>query len=121
MKKSLNSKIIKLKQPFVCELPSSNVEMENFVQKNKSILMNCVADSIGYAIKKNLAGIEVFRFEKSDYIVIIPKKDYEENLDNIFECSMKDENYELCGKIKSIKKMLFFPKLTKKLKTNNLI
>lgn len=122
MKKSKNSKAKRSKNANeVFQLPSSNIEMENFVQKNKIEIFESIADRIDYAVNKNLSGVEIFQFDKSNYIVVLNKKDFKENLDNIFDYSMSIENYELCGRIHSIRKTLGQPKLSKKQKLTNLI
>jgi hypothetical protein len=121
MKKSPRSKKKAKVVPEIFVLPSSNIDMENFIIKNRDVLHDSIATAIGYAVEKNLGATEIFKFNKSNYIVLVAKKDYKENLDHIFDCSMKTENYELCGKIAVIRKMLLIPKLSKKQKSLNLI
>lgn len=109
------------KKPTVRFLPSSNVDMENYIQDHRAELSEAIIDAIGYAVSKNLGGVEVFRFVKSNYTVLITKKDFKDNLDNIFNSSLATEDYELCAKIHNIRKFLSSPAFTKNQKSINLI
>lgn len=100
-------------KPKLITLPSTNVEMENFIDKNKSKMYESVVDSIKYAVDKNVGLIEVFYFDNSGYLVVLAKKDYLDTLQNIFNQSLTTENYELCGKIHPIVKILSAPKFSK--------
>lgn len=99
--------------PRIIELPSTNIEMENFIDKHRKTMFESLANVIGYGVENNLAGVEVFLFDKSNYRVVIARKDFRDNLDNIFNSSLESENYELCGKVKSIIKQLSAPTFTK--------
>ena len=80
----------------VVELPSDNVEMENFIDKNRTNLYSKVVDAIDYAVEKKMKVVEVFNFDKTAFVVVIALKDFRGNLDNIFSSSLETENYELC-------------------------
>jgi hypothetical protein len=124
MKKSSSSKKRKTdakKIPSVFVLPSANIEMETFIDKNRNELMHRVVELIGYGIEKNYDAVEVVEFDGSGYIVMIRKTDYEENLNHLFDVAMSTENYELCGKIHEVRQLIKIPKFDKKLKSINLI
>jgi hypothetical protein len=124
MKKAPKSRkriVSKAKKPKIWSLPSSNIDMENFLDTNREKISEFVADVIGYGVDKNLSGVEVFLFDKSDYLVIISKKDFRENLNHIMETSLKSENYELCGRVHAIIQKMCKPKFSKKQVLTNLI
>ena len=105
----------------VVELPSDNVEMENFIDKNRTNLYSKVVDAIDYAVEKKMKVVEVFNFDKTAFVVVIALKDFRGNLDNIFSSSLETENYELCGKIKTIIEKLEKPQFNRQQKVIKLI
>jgi len=105
----------------IIQLPSSNLDMENFIDANRNRLLESVVDGLEYAVKNNLGGIEILSFDRSNYIALISRKDYKENLDNILNLALVDENYELCGRVHNIIKLIRAPVLSRKLKLVNLI
>lgn len=109
------------KSPTACNLPCSNLEMERFLDKNKTILMEHVVNFIDYGVKTNLRQIPVFQFKNTNFVVIICREAFLENLEQIFNVSLKQENYELCAKIKNIKEEIKRPKMEKYLKTCKMI
>lgn len=110
-----------LKSPASYNLPCSNLEMEKFLDKNKAKLMEHVVNSIDYGVKTNLSKIPVFRFKNTNFVVMLFRESFLENLEQIFDVSLKQENYELCAKIKNIKAEIKKPKMEKYLKTCKMI
>lgn len=96
--------IKKTYKPYI--LPSNFKEMENFIIKNKIELMEQVVDSINYALSKKLKFVEVFNFINSDFIITLGEDKFKENLNNIFQYYIKNEKYELCGRLKKVEKKL---------------
>jgi hypothetical protein len=90
------------KVPVVVELPTNPVDMENFVENNRQLINEMLVDSFDYAIRKNFTGIEVFAFKNSSYVVIVNKKDFKDNLQNIFDYSLENELFETCAKAKKV-------------------
>lgn len=72
-------------------LPSDNEELKDFVIKYKVDMMERVIKSIEYALENKLPIIEVFQFKNSQFVITITVKEFESNLDNIYNCYMEDE------------------------------
>ena len=111
MKKKNSSKelkaISKTKQiPVVVELPTNPVDMENYVEKNRHTINDMLVDSFEYAVRKNFGGIEVFAFKNSSYVVVVNRKDFKDNLQNIFDYSLEHEMFETCAKAKKVLELL---------------
>ncbi len=87
-------------------LPSNDTYLKAFVKRHKINLMNQVVSSIQYAIKHKLDLIEVFQFKDSDFVITISKKDFSENLENIFSFYIKNELYEKCKNLKELQDKL---------------
>ena len=103
MKKKSNSpKGYRKKIPVVVELPTNSVDMENFVRKNRILINETIVDSLDYAIRKNFGGIEVFAFKDSSYVVVINRNDFKDNLQNIFDYSLKMNFSKLVPKLKRL-------------------
>ena len=94
------------KVPVVVELPTNPVDMENFVENNRSLINDMLVDSFDYAIRKNFSGIEVFAFKDSKYVVIVNRKDFRDNLQNIFDYSLENELFETCAKAKKVMELM---------------
>lgn len=98
----------------ILELPNNNIDMEEYIQSNKLIIYNQVVDSIEFAIEKRWPTVEIFSFYKTDFLVAVHYKDFEESLQLAFDFGMENEHYELCAKahrlIEKIKKMNFVRK-----------
>jgi len=90
------------KIPSVVELPTNPVDMEKYVKKNRISINDKLLDSIDYAIRKRFDGIEVFAFKNSNYVVLVNKKDFRDNLQNIFDYSLENEYFETCAKAKKV-------------------
>jgi hypothetical protein len=86
----------------VLELPKDNTDMEEFVLKNKQIMYDSIVKNIETAVNKRWGAVEVFSFEESNFVVVINRKDFKENLQNAFEFSLENEHFEICAKAKKI-------------------
>lgn len=117
-KKKSSSKVTLKYQ--VIELPSDNREMEDYVLKNRLEINQKMLDSIEYAVKNKLAGIEVFCFKGSNFVVVLNQKDFKESLENIYDFSMNKEKFEICIRAKKlidlVNKYRFIYNCTKKQK-----
>jgi hypothetical protein len=80
--------------------------MEMFVAENKSVLTEQVVASIAYAIEKNLSNVEVFRFQNTDYIVVLNVETFKDNLDNIYNYYITTEQYEFCNRVVELQQKL---------------
>ena len=100
----MTRKIKNTKDSFV--LPSNNKELEFFIRKNKTLLTESTIQSIEFGIKHNLPVVEVFNFDKSDYVITISSKDYLVNLEHIYKFYLESENYELCSDVVRIQTLL---------------
>lgn len=92
--------------PVVVELPVNPTDMENYVEKNRVAINEMLVNSLDYAVSKNFAGIEVFCFKDSNYVVVVSRKDFKENLQNIFDYSLKNEQFEICARAKKVMDVL---------------
>jgi hypothetical protein len=86
----------------VLELPKNNTDMEEFVLKNKQTIYKSIVTNIETAINKRWGAVEVFSFEESNFVVVINRKDFKENLQNVFDSSLEDEHFEICAKAKKV-------------------
>jgi hypothetical protein len=87
-------------------LPSDYDQMESLIKSNKIKLMEQIVSSICYAVDNNLNAIEVFNFKDSDFIVVLDRNSFEDNLNNIYEYYISSEKYEHCGRVLNIKQQL---------------
>lgn len=76
--------------------------MEDYVIKHRAEINEQIVESIDYALKNHLSGIEVFCFKNSNFVVMLHKKDFRESLENIFEFSMNNQQFELCTKARRL-------------------
>jgi len=86
----------------VLELPNNNIDMESYVLNNKEKIYDSIISNIETAIKKRLGAVEVFRFQETNFVVVINRKDFKENLQNAFDFSLENEHFEICAKAKNI-------------------
>lgn len=96
--------IIKDNESYI--LPSDNKELTSFITKYKVDMMDQVVSSIEYALENKLPIIEVFQFKNSHFVITITEKEFESNLDNIYNCYMQDEVYELCPRVVKLRELL---------------
>lgn len=87
-------------------LPSNNDALLKFIEKNKIQMMECVINSIEFAMTKNLPVIELFRFENSEFIITLNSVNFLKNLEQIYKFYVSNENYELCSRIVKLEEKL---------------
>jgi hypothetical protein len=87
-------------------IPTINEDMRTFVSKFKLDMMDHAVDAIRHAVDNNLDLIEVYNFKDSPYVVTITKKEFEKNIEYIYNYCFENENYEVCGKIKELQKRM---------------
>jgi len=87
-------------------LPVTYGELEVFINKYKTDMLEQVVSSIQFAVEHKIPIIEVFQFKNSKFVITITEKEFKNNLDNIFNIYMKDENYELCSRVVKLQKCL---------------
>ena len=76
--------------------------MEEFVLKNKQIMYKSIVTNIEAAINNRWGAVEVFSFEESNFVVVINRADFKENLQNAFDYSLENEHFEICAKAKKV-------------------
>lgn len=103
--KKSGSKKVKYKYE-VIELPSKNDEMEKYLDAHRKEINQRVLNNIEYAIKNRLATVEIFSFKNSNFVVVMNRKDFKENLQNIIEFSMKSQDFESCKKAQTVMQRL---------------
>ena len=86
----------------IIELPSNNTDMEKYVDENRMEINKAVVDNIDFALKKRLSVVEIFSFKNSNFVVSVNRKDFKENLENLFEFSLNNEHFENCGRVKKV-------------------
>lgn len=95
------------KKTYIPHVLSSNFnEMENYIIKNKTAMMEQVLDGVSHAISKKLKVVEIFKFTNSDFVITLSSDKFKENVDNILDYYLENEKYELCNRIKTIEKKL---------------
>ena len=77
-----------------------------FVENNKQKIIGVMLDLICEGIQKDLKTIDVFEFYNSKDILIFKKTGWSDFLENAFLESVKQEEYEVCSKIKEVQKLL---------------
>jgi hypothetical protein len=76
--------------------------MENYVLKNKTKIYHYIVSNIETAINKRWSAVEIFKFEETNFVVIINRRDFKENLQNAFDFSLENEHFEICAKAKKV-------------------
>lgn len=76
--------------------------MEDYVLAHRLEINEKIIDSIEYAVKHKLAGVEVFCFKGSNFVVVLHRKDFKESLENIYQFSMSKEKFEICIRVKKL-------------------
>lgn len=87
-------------------LPSDYDEMEKFIVNNKVKLTEHIVTSIYFAVVNNLSSIELFSFNKSDFIVVLEHSSFKDNIENIYNFYLEKELYEFCKRVSQLKKLL---------------
>lgn len=94
MSRDKNNKTLKPNKLYV--LPSDNDELTLFIKQNKIQLTEQTLSSIEDAIITNADTVSVFKFNKTDFVVSIPKEDFLKNVEHIYNFYVDTELYELC-------------------------
>lgn len=81
------------------ELPCNNRELEDFIKNHKTHLTEKTISSIEYAVTNKLPFIEVFKFQKSDFVITISEDCFLSNVDHIYKFYLDSEKYELCPRV----------------------
>jgi hypothetical protein len=93
--------IVKENEPYV--LPADDKELESFIRKYNLDLTQQVVSSIEFAVKNRLPIIEAFQFKGSSFVVTITAKEFDSNLENIYNYYLDNEYYELCKRVLDIR------------------
>lgn len=97
----------KVKQGYeVIELPATNAEMEMYLDIHRKEINSRMLDNIEYAIKHRMSTVEIFSFKNSSFVVLMNRKDFKENIQNILNFSMKQDDYKTCLKAKKVMEKL---------------
>jgi hypothetical protein len=87
-------------------LPYNFKQQEEFIKKNKLMLISSVVDSIDFAEKNNLDLVEVFGFENSKFTISLFSKEFKKTLEDIYNYYIENEFYEYCTKLKDVEKRI---------------
>lgn len=90
----------------VIELPASNAEMEKYLEVHRKEINRRVVENIDYGIKMRLNAVEIFSFKNSNFVVLMNRKDFKENLQNIIDFSLKNQDFDVCKKAKMVMQKL---------------
>lgn len=86
----------------VLELPKNNADMEYYLLNNKIKIYDSIVSNIETAINKRWGGVEVFKFQETNFVVVINRRDFKENLQNAFDFGLENEHFEMCARTKKI-------------------
>jgi hypothetical protein len=90
----------------VIELPSSNDEMEKYLETHRHEINSRILNNIEYGIKNRMPVVEIFSFKNSNFVVLMNQKDFRENIQNIIEFSKKHDDFEICRHAKQVMQKL---------------
>lgn len=90
----------------VIELPATNAEMEKYLDIHRKEINSRMLDNIEYAIKHRMNSVEIFSFKNSSFVVLMNRRDFKENIQNILDFSMKQDDYKICVKAKKVMEKL---------------
>ena len=93
----------RIKKPIPFCLPSNYNVLNGYLATHKTELYRHVLDSLLYGVHTDAPSTLVFTFDSSSYTIAIPREDYKENIEYLFETFITDERYEFCTKINKIK------------------
>lgn len=87
-------------------LPSDNEELRTFISKYKVDMTEQVVSSIEFALKYRLPIIEVFQFKDSKFVITVSPKEFDVNLETIYNYYLEMEQYELCQRVVQLREKL---------------
>jgi len=88
-------------------ISSDSKELEDHISNYKIDMMEQVVSSIDYAVRNKFSSVEVFQFKDSNLVITISEKEFEDNLDNIYQVYMENQIYELCPRVIKVKRLLY--------------
>ncbi len=97
-------------------LPKTTEGMEDFVLKNKIQMYLHTIQVIEQSVNSDCSVAEIYKFDGSNYSVIVNEQNFKENVDHIFEELIRLEEYEICAYVKTVKEKVDNMMLT--LRTN---
>jgi nitrate reductase NapAB chaperone NapD len=78
--------------------------MDDYIKTNKKELLQTVVEAIEAAFEHNLSYVEVFKFERSGFVVVISESEFKENL--LQALSVLKKNTEYCTRISRMLDMI---------------
>jgi hypothetical protein len=87
-------------------LPSNNIELVEFIEKNKSDMTEHTVKAIEYALNHKLPLVEIFQFKNSNFVITLTEKDFKPNLEIIYKYYLELEKYEYCNRVVKLQKLL---------------
>jgi hypothetical protein len=90
----------------VIELPATNEEMERYLDVHRKEINFRMLNNIEYAIRRRMSAVEIFSFKNSNFIVLMNRRDFKENIQNILDFSMKQDDYKTCVKARKVMEKL---------------
>jgi hypothetical protein len=90
----------------VIELPATNAEMEKYLDLHRKEINRRILNNIEHAVDTRMPTVEIFSFENSNFIVVMNKNDFRENLQNLLDFGMKTQDYEICTRAKKVMQKL---------------
>ncbi len=90
----------------VIELPATNEEMERYLDIHRKEINFRMLNNIEYAIRHRMSAVEIFSFKNSNFVVLMNRRDFKENIQNILDFSMKQDDYKTCVKAKNVMEKL---------------
>ena len=80
--------------------------MEKYLEIHRKEINRRVVENIDYGIKMRLNAVEIFSFKNSNFVVLMNRKDFKENLQNIIDFSLKNQDFDVCKKAKMVMQKL---------------
>lgn len=96
--------VVNIKKNEFYILPSSNDELQVFIEKFKIDMMEHIVNSIEFAMINKVPIIEIFQFKNSPFVVTLSDKEFFKNLEHIHNFCIDNEIYELCLQIEKLQK-----------------
>jgi hypothetical protein len=80
--------------------------MEKYLEIHRKEINRRVVENIDYGIKMRLSAVEIFSFKNSNFVVLMNRKDFKENLQNIIDFSLKNQDFDVFKKAKMVMQKL---------------